>query len=512
MRRIKECYRLIFETHLSQAKVAEILNIGRSTVWDYLAKLSEHNLSWEEIRSLSDTELEARLFAHERNQNRPLPDCATIYQELQHDSTVTLLLLWEEYKKQNPTGYAYGQYCAYYRAWSKRLRTYMRQAHVGGEKVFVDYSGKKPTIYNHFTGEWKPVELFVMAWGASHYLYAEAQPSQELEHWIMGHVRAFEYFGCVPHLVVPDNLKSAVAKSHRYDPDLNRTYTDLAEHYGIGVVPARPRKPKDKSKAENGVRIIQRWILAWLRKCEFHYIGSLNDAIRSLLKEVNERPTQVLKKSRRELFEELDRPKALSLPSQRFVFHEWRAPAIGFDYHIDIDRHYYSVPFIWYGHPIDVRVNEFTIEVFLRKTHERIAMHARSTVPYKYTTTTEHMPTSHQKHLEWTPARLILWARKNGANTGTLIEKIITSKIHPQQGFRPALGILRLGQTFGVQRLEAAAAVALKFNLNRVNQINEILKKGLDKTNPDAQQQTGTVPNTENVRGPLYYVEGMATL
>ena len=506
MRRIKECYRLIFEANLSQTKVAEILQIGRSTVWDYLAKLNEYNLHWDDIRSLSEADLTQRLFSRTQPV-RILPDFVDLHKQLQSDSTLTLQILWEEYKKENPTGYAYGQFCTYYRHWRKRLRTYMRQAHIGGEKVFADYSGKRPRVYNQFSGEYEPMELFVMAWGVSHFLYAEAQPSQELEHWIMGHVRAFEYFGCVPRIVVPDNLKSAVTKSHRYDPDVNRTYTDLAEHYGIGIIPARPRKPKDKAKVENGVQIVQRWILARLRNCKFDSIGSLNEAIRKLLDEINDKPMQILKQTRRERFLELDRPNALFLPAQGFVFHEWKSPTICLDYHIDIDKHYYSVPHIWYGHDVDVRVCENTVEVFLCKTKERIATHQRNSKQYGYTTIAEHMPQAHQKHLEWTPARLIQWGHKTGRNTGVLIEKIITLKAHPQQGFRPALGILRLGQAFGVDRLEAAAAIALQHNLYRVKQINEILKKGLDKTPPDALQPTGTVVNTGNVRGADYYTE-----
>ncbi len=509
MRRIKDCYRLIFESGLSQIQVSRTLKIGRSTVWDYLQKLKAHNLSWASIRNRTDEELDKLLYAYRHTPNRFLPDFSEVHRELKDNSTVTLYLLWEEYKKEHPEGYySYAQYCLYYRQWRKRLKVYMRQPHISGEKLFVDYSGKKPYIVDPNTGGIRYVELFVMAWGASHYLYAEAQPTQELRHWIMGHVRGFEYFGCAPHILVPDNLKSAVSKACRYDPDVNRTYTELATHYGVGVIPARPYKPKDKAKAETGVQIIQRWILARLRKRTFYSIDSLNAAIKILLDEVNAKSMQILKKSRKELFFELDRPHAQPLPVNRFIYHEWKSPTIGIDYHIDVDKHHYSVPYTHYGQVIDVRVSEESIEVFLQRNKERIALHRRSHKAYGYTTEPAHMPPHHQKYLEWTPARLIQWGYKIGPSTGKLIDDIIHSKPHPQQGFRPAMGLLRLGKSYGEKRLEKASELALRHKLNRVRQIDELLKKGLDK---QEQKETGTVLNRDNIRGKSYYTERMVS-
>jgi transposase len=508
MRRIKDCYRLIYESGLSQVEASKVLHIGRSTVWDYLQKLKGHNLGWEGIKHQTDEELEKLLYACRLPPKRYLPDFSEIHKELQNNSTVTLYLLWEEYKKERQNDYySYAQFCLYYRQWRKHLKGYLRQVHVGGEKVFVDYSGKKPCIVDPKTGEIRYVELFIMAWGASHYLYAEAQLTQELRYWIMGHVRAFEYFGCVPHLLVPDNLKSAVSKACRYDPDVNRTYTELAAHYGVGIIPARPYKPKDKAKVETGVQIIQRWILARLRKQTFYSLDSLNAAIRALLEEVNAKPMQIVKRSRKELFAELDVPHALTLPVSRFVYHEWENPTIGIDYHIDVHKHHYSVPYIHYGQTLDVRVSEETVEVFLQRTKERIALHQRNSTAYGYTTVPEHMPPESQKYLAWTPARLIGWGYQTGPSAGKLIEKIIHSKVHPQQGFRPALGLLRLGNTYGKDRLEAASSLALQHNLTRVSQINEVLKKGLDKT---PQNETGTVENRNNIRGQDYYYERTA--
>ncbi len=284
MRRIKECLRLYHEAGMNQSQLSRALSLARSTVQDYLKRFAESDLSWTAAQVMSDEALEKRLFCQQSLPSRRMTlDFEYLHQELKRPG-VTLQLLWEEYRREHPNGYSYSQFCNHYRSWKKKLKTWMRQYHVGGEKVFADYSGKKPVIVNPITGEVQQAELFVMSWGASHYLYAEAQPSQEIAHWIAGHVHAFEYFGCVPKFVVPDNLKSAVTKACRYDPDVNRSYTELADHYKFGVLPARPVKPKDKAKVENGVLIVQRWILARLRNRIFHSLAELNGAIRELLR------------------------------------------------------------------------------------------------------------------------------------------------------------------------------------------------------------------------------------
>jgi len=502
MRRIKECFRLFYEAGLNKTQIARALSIGRSTAWDYLKKFEESGLTWEEASGFSEEELDKRLFSRPGPTGcRVLPDFSYIHKELRRPG-VTLQLLWEEYRKENSDGYGYSQFCVLYREWSNKLKIYMRQPHVGGEKVFVDYSGKKPCVYDPKTGVKKEVELFVMAWGASHYLYAEAQQSQKIKDWIMGHVRGFEYFGCVPRLIVPDNLKSAVTKACWYDPDINQSYTKLAEHYGIGVLPARPGKPKDKPKVETGVLIIQRWIVARLRNRRFYSLPELNGAIRELLDEANHKPMQKLEKSRHELFEELERPNAGKLPNDQYKYHEWLTCKVGFDYHIEVDKHFYSVPYQYYGKQTDVRVAERTLEVFYK--NERICIHQRDMRKYQYTTLPEHMPPSHRKVSQWTPARLINWGRTIGLHTGNLIEQIILSKSHPEQGFRPARGIIRLGAIYGNSRLEKACAIAGHYGLLRVRQINDILKNGTDRIF-DIPDESRTVNNTENIRGKTYY-------
>lgn len=501
MRRIKETLRLSFDGKMNQSQVSRALSLARSTVQDYLKRFSQQGMRWEDVVHLSDEELGRLLFPKETDKpRRAMLDFDYIHNELKRPG-VTLQLLWEEYISGQPDGYRYSQFCKYYRKWQKKLKTWMRQIHVGGEKVFADYSGKKPFIIISHTGEVKHLELFVMSWGASHYLYAEAQPSQELVHWIMGHVRAFEYFGCVPRLVVPDNLKAAVSKACVYDPDVNRSYTELADHYGFGVLPARPGKPKDKAKVETGVQIVQRWILARLRNRIYHSVADLNLAIRELLEEANSRPMQRLGRSRKELFLAVDKPHANPLPASRYVFSRWITASCGFDYHIQVEKHYYSVPYQYYGTQFDVRFNERVVEIFVNR--RRIALHQRNLKEYGYTTNEEHLPPKHRGYLQWTPARLINWGCKIGFHTGQLVKAILASKRYPEQGFRPARAVLQLGQSFGNDRLEKAAEIALQHNRIRVREIKEILKKAMNRQ-PDELDQ-GTVQNITNIRGADYF-------
>ena len=503
MRRIKECLRLHYEANLSQSAIAKALGIARSTVGDYLLRFQRSDKVWSELGSVSDEELEALLFTAQKPQapSRPLPDWDLVHKEYHSKSYVTLQILWQEYSEKYPDGYSYPRFSVLYRGWARRHNVYMRQRYVGGEKLFVDYSGKKPRIHDVKTGEEREVELLVMAWGASHYIYAEAQETQRLADWIMGHRRGYEFFRCAPHIEVDDNLKSAVTKACRYDPDLNRTFTEFAQYYGVAVIPARPVKPKDKAKVENAVLIAQRWILACLRNRLFYSLSELNAAIRELVEKLNDKPMQRLHRSRRELFKELDIPNALPLPAQPFEYREWHFFTLGFDYHMEIDKNYYSAPWIFAGQPLSIRVMEKTVEIF--KGSERVAIHEKKNGKYHYATASEHMPPAHQKHLQWDPIRLYRWAEKVGPATYKLIQKIIKTKFHPQQGFRPAIGVLRLGKSYGDDRLEAACAIALKFDFLRTGQVADLLKNGRDKLME--QKPIATVSNTGNVRGRHYY-------
>lgn len=511
MRRIRDCLRLHFENKFNQTEIARALGISRSTVQDYLSRFTIRQLTFDQIAAVSDTDLENLFFHREKDDSTSTdPLCELDYEYLHqelHRSGVTLRLLWEEYKKTHSNGFQYSQFCWYFQQWRKKLKVYMRQIHLSGERIFVDYSGKKPSIVNRFTGEIQEVELLVLCWGCSHYTYAEAQLSQELRNWIMGHVRGFDYFGCVAKLLVPDNLKSGVAKAHRYDPDVNPTYTELSEHYGFGVLPARPNHPRDKAKVETSVQIVQRWIVARLRNQVYHSIEDLNRAIWLLLTELNNRPMQKIHRSRKELFEELDKPNSLKLPLDRFTYRQSYAPTINLDYHIEIEKRYYSVPWNYYGKKVQVYLSDGIVSVF--SGDERIAIHNELKKPYTYATQPEHMPPKHRAYHDWSIAVVLRKAREVGPATEVLVKKIIAQKQHPQQGFRPAQGILRLTATYGNDRLEAAASIAASFDFTRVHQIASILKNGKDLP---AEEATGTVDNVNNVRGPEYYTQKEGTV
>ncbi len=411
--------------------------------------------------------------------------------------------LWAEYKEIHPEGYQYTQFCEYYRRWRGKLDYCMRQEHRAGEKVFVDYCGG-PVVVDPGTGEVVATQMFVAVWGASNYTFAEATLTQSLPHWTSSHVRALEYFGCAPSIFVPDNLKSGVVKASLYEPELNRSYEELAGHYGCAVVPARPYKPCDKAKVEAGVLVVQRWILAVLRHRVFFSVAELNVAIAELLEGLNTRALRKIKKSRRELFETLDRPNAKALPERPYEYAEWKRARVNLDYHVELERHYYSVPFRLLREEVEARLTATMVEVFYK--HERVACHARSEVPHVPTTLKEHMPPAHQKQLEWTPTRIIEWAGKTGPGTSLVVEKIMSSRVHPEQGYRACLGILRnLVGHYGAARVEAAAGRALEFNTCNYRSMRSILERGLDRQTKAGESEQTALPFHANVRGGQYY-------
>jgi len=356
-----------------------------------------------------------------------------IHTELRKKS-VTLRLLWVEYREAHPDGYGYSQFCALYREWAQHLKPSLRLSHKGGEKAFVDYAGQTVPIVDPHTGEVQQAQIFIGVLGASNYTYAEAQESQELSNWIAAHVRMFACFGGVPEIVVPDNLKAGVKHPCRYEPDLNPTYQDLAQHYGTAVIPTRVRKPKDKAKAEVGVQVVERWILARLRNRTFFSLADLNQALRELLDELNTRPMKHLGRSRRELFEELDQPALKPLPQQPYEFAMWKKVRVNIDYHVAFDKHYYSVPHTLIHEEVYVRATQSTIEIFFN--NRRIASHRRSNSRGRHTTLSEHMPPAHQKYLEWSPERFTRWAQSIGPHTAQVVQALLDSRKHPQQAYR----------------------------------------------------------------------------
>ncbi|MCK4964079.1 MAG: IS21 family transposase, partial [Dehalococcoidia bacterium] len=438
-----------------------------------------------------------------KRDRRPPPDFAAIHTELKQHKHLTLQLLWEEYRAEHPDGYRYSRFCELYQRWLRKQEVVLRQEHRAGEKVFIDYSDGL-SIVDLVTGELILTQLFVAVWGASNYTYAEATLSQTLPNWIGSHVHAFRHFACVPRMLVPDNLKSGVSKACFYEPELNPTYADMAEHYGCAVLPARPRKPRDKAKAEVGVLIAQRWILAVLRQRTFYSLAELNAAIRECLERLNTRRMRRMGKSRRDLFEAMDRPNALPLPHRAYEYAEWLKPKVNIDYHIEVDHHYYSVPFRLLRERLDVRLTATTVEAFHKG--ERVAAHARSYVRGGHTTLREHMPPEHRKYAEWSPSRFIQWASKTGAATAQLVERIMAARTYPEQGYRACLGIMRLQQHYKPERVEAAAQRALKYNTCSYKSMSAILAAGLDRQ-PDAGEQPRqmTLLMHGNIRGREYY-------
>jgi transposase len=505
MRKIKEILRLKFESDQGQRQIARSCAIGKTTVAECLARFEQSGLSWPQAAQLDDTALEHWLYPPApvvAPGRRPLPDWSSIHRELSRKG-VTLTLLWHEYKEAHLEGLQYSRFCDRYRAWAGQLDVVMRQEHRAGEKLFVDYAGHTAEVVDRRTGEIRQAQVFVAVLGASNYTYAEATWTQQLPDWIGSHVRAFQFFDGTSEIVVPDNLRSAVTKAHRYEPDLNPTYADLANHYGVAILPARARRPRDKAKAEAGVLLVERWILAVLRNRTFFSLEELNREIGLLLERLNARPFKKLPGSRREWFEKIDRPALRPLPAQAYEFAEWKKVLVNIDYHVDIEGHYYSVPYALARKALEARYTERTVECFHKG--QRVASHIRSHLKGRHTTLPEHMPTSHRQYLEWTPERLIRWAEKTGPATAGVVQTILHSRTHPQQGFRACLGILRMSKGYGDERLEAACRRALRIGSCSYKSIDSILRQGLDRKALPEQQELDLTIEHENIRGADYY-------
>ncbi|HSG17295.1 MAG TPA: IS21 family transposase [Anaerolineae bacterium] len=504
MRKIEEILRLKYEAGLSHRAIAQSCSVSPSTVSEYVTHAKAAGLSWPLPEGLSAKELDGLLFPRRKStsgHNIPRPDWAEVHKELRRKS-VTLSLLWVEYRQEHPDGYGYSQFCHHYRQWAKHLKPMMRQKHKAGEKLFIDYAGQTVPVVDPETGEIWPAEIFVAVLGASNYTYAEAQQSQSLPNWIGGHVRALAFLGGTPEVLVPDNLKAGVKSPHLYEPDLNPTYLDFARHYGLAVVPARARKPKDKAKVEVGVQVVERWILARLRDHTFFSLAELNRAIRELLAKLNSRPMRHLGQSRRELFEELDQPALAPLPDQPYEFARWKKVRVHIDYHVAFEKHYYSVPYNLIGKEVDIRATEKTVEIFYRRTRQ--ASHRRSQAKGRYSTQNDHMPPAHQKYSDWSPERFLRWAEEIGPHTGQLIAAVLDARRHPQQAYRSCLGILGLAKRYTDTRLEAACHRALLAGIRSYKGVRNILDNKLDQLELE-QPPAAPLPTHANVRGESYY-------
>lgn len=513
MRKIKEILRLRWAAGLGVRQIARSCNLSHSTVSDYLARAQAAGLSWPLPEHLDDAALENLLFRPKgrvRGRTYPEPDFAYIHRELRRKG-MTLHQLWLEYKQEHPDGYQYSRFCELYQEWHKGLDVVLRQTHRAGEKVFVDYAGQTIPVIDPVTGNVVPAYLFAAVLGASNYTYAEATLSQDLLSWISAHIHAFEFFGGVPRIIVPDNTKTAVSSPCRYEPDLNPTYQEMAAHYGAVVIPARPRKPRDKAKVETGIQVAERWILARLRDRQFFGLASLNEAIREGLHELNERPFQKLEGCRRTLFETLDKPALLPLPPVRYEFAVWKKARVNIDYHIEVEHNYYSVPYQLVRQEVDVRLTAGTVEVFHRG--RRVATHARLHGRGAFSTDPQHRPAAHQRYLEWSPSRLVSWAEGIGPHTARLVAALLETRPHPEQGYRSCLGILSLSKRYPTDRLEAACRRALAMGAIAYRHVKSILEKGLDRLPPESESDRPPIlPRHENLRGPGYYREEGRTL
>jgi transposase len=506
MRHVREILRQKLALKRSHRQVARSLGISPSTVANVVTDAAALGLDLAAVEALTDAELEAQLYPKTTPScMRPEPDCAALHIELRRPG-VTLALLHVEFLSAHPDGVRYTAFCDRYRTWVKRQSPVMRQVHVAGDKMFVDYAGMKPRLIDEATGEIIEVELFVAVLGASNYTFAEASRTQAVPDFVASVTHALTFVGGAPRAIVPDQLKSAVVKACRYDPGVQRTTAELARYYETTILPARPKSPRDKAKVEVGVQIAERWLLARIRNETFTTLGALNARLAELLAELNARTMRKYKASRRELFERLDKPALMPLPTVPFEACTWKKVGLNIDYHVAFEDHLYSAPHALRTEDVELwlRATTTTVEIFHGR--ERVAAHVRGYVRGGFTTTTEHMPSSHRAHAEWTPSRILGWADQVGPHTRALCEVILRERRHPEWGYRSCLGLFRLAKKYGNARLDAASRRALYAGARSYRPVLTILQHNLDGAPlPDADAPATVGATHENVRGPDYY-------
>ncbi len=504
MRKVREVLRLKYEQHHSNRAIGMSCRLSVGSVHDYLQRAKVAGLFWPLPDDLSDEALDLRLFppASLLPTVRPRPDWDRIIRELRRKG-VTLALLWEEYRATHPDGYGYSRFCELFQEYSGTVDPRMHQVHKAGEKLFVDYAGMTMPVIDRVTGEVMEVQIFVATLGASDLTYVEATLSQGLPDWIGSHVRAFAYLGGVPQIIVPDNLKTGVTAANFYEPDINRTYLDMAMYYGVAIIPARVKKPRDKAIVENHVRIAEQSILAPLRDRLFFSLAELNEAIWALLDNLNNRPFQKMSGTRRSLFAELDAPALRPLPEESYQYAEWGKATVSIDYHVAVLKCFYSVPYQLIKQSVETRVSARTVEIFHKNT--RVATHARSLREGFYSTIPEHMPSNHRNWGEWPPERLVRWAGQTGPSTAKMVEELLTRFVHPEQGYRSCMGIMSLAKPYGADRLELACARALACQAISYQSIRRILKNNLESAALPEPIPVRPPLLHDNIRGADYY-------
>lgn len=508
MRQIRQTLRLHHETGLSYAQIGRALGVPKATVGKTVLLARAAGVDWARAQSMSDAELEAQLYKPPvvRCGRQIEPDFATVHQELKRPG-VTLMLLWEEYQRA-PTAagepsYKYTSFCTKYRAWAAGLKRSMRQTHVAGERLFIDYAGQTVPVVNANTGEITQAQVFVAVMGASNYTYACATPRQSAADWIGAIIAALEFMGGVPRLIVPDQTRALIARPDRYEPTANRLLEELCDHYDVAVLPARPAHPRDKPKVEVGVQVVERWILARLRHRRFFSLYELNAAISGLLGELNTRAFRKLPGCRSSAFEALDRPLLRALPATRMQIARFKRARVNIDYHVELDGHYYSVPHRLARTEVELRVTPATVEAFAGQ--QRVAVHAYSACRGAHTTVAEHMPASHRAHRDWTPQSLIAWGQRIGVACAAVVRWQMEHRPHPEQGYRACLGLRSLARRYGNDRLEAACVRAMAIRSPTYRSIASILATGMDRQPATAAAVASAMPEHENVRGPDYF-------
>lgn len=508
LKRVREALRLHQECGLSLRKTAQALSISRPVLTEYLERCKVLDINYEKVQMMSDDALTS-CFSEGKTEDPRLgflhnkfPDYA---KELSRVG-VTRQLLWEEYMAVNPAGYGYSQFCHHFQKWNDNQELYMRIEHKAGDKLYVDYAGKKMDIVDPETGEIKTAEIFVAALGTSKLIYAEAVWTQQKRDFITAQVNTLKYIGGVPQAIVPDCLKSAVTKAHQYEPDINPEYQDFASHYGTTILAARPYKPKDKSVVEGAVRIIYQRVCAPLRDHTFHSIEDLNKAIWEQLEILNNRPLQTYGVSRWELFRETDMEALMPLPVEDYIIRHFSRCKVQFNYHIYLkeDNHYYSIPYQHRGKHVEVRYTATIVEIYLN--NNRIALHKRNFRKFSYSTIKDHMPPGHKFMDDWSAEKFIGWSQKIGVHVTEVIEGILSTKAHPEQGYKVCLGILNLSKEHGKDRLNSACKRALYLDSLSLKVIKNILNNGLEKMKDDnGSERQLDLFHHENIRGPEYY-------
>jgi transposase len=507
MKKIREIIRFKETTNMSDRKIAKALNISRPVVAQYLKDFNASGLTYEETKDIPDSRFLA-LFEKQRNKRcSKYEDISKLFpyfvMELKKTG-VTLMILWNEYQKEHPDGYSYSQFCYHFQVWRNASKVTMHIEHKVGDKMFVDYAGDKRAIVDRKTGKEQPVEVFVAILGASQLTYAEASFSQKSEDWIRSNERAFIYFGGVSQAIVPDNLKPGVTYSNKYEPGINFMFDDFAGHYQTVILPARVRRPQDKALVENAVNLVYQRIYAPLRNRIFYSLEELNEAIWDLLEQHNNTPFQRLKTSRRELFDNIEKPVLKPLPKERYAIKQSKELTVQFNYHVELreDRHYYSVPWQLKGKRVRVVYDDRNVAIYCDNV--RIIQYKRDRSPNGYTTLHTHMPPHHRFYAQWSPERFIRWAQSIGDDVAEIIQMVLTSRKHPEQAFKTCMGILNLVKKHGPDRLNKACARALGFGFYSYKRIKNILDRGLEEE-PLIESRELTVSSHENIRGSLYY-------